>query len=150
MTYSEKAAQMFFEGYNCAQATSIVFAEKFNITKEDMLAMSSGFGGGMGGLREQCGAVSAMVLIAGLAKGNYLPHDNKSKKELYDVVKKMSAEFKEKHGTTCCRELLAKASCLTSPDPSERNSEYYRKRPCVHIVETAVKIIENTILLKSS
>ena len=107
--------------------------------------MAAGFGGGMGGQREQCGAVSAMVFLAGLAYGEYDPKDNAKKKELYDLVKKMTAEFKEKYGTTNCRELLTKASVLPKPDPSERTAEYYKARPCIRFVIEAAEIINRNL-----
>jgi hypothetical protein len=100
----------------------------------------------MGGLRETCGAVSAMAYIAGLHAGAYAPEDLASKKALYDLVKKMVREFSEQHGTTCCRELLEKAACLAKCDPSERNAEYYATRPCARIVASAAEIISRELL----
>jgi len=110
MTYNEAAAGFFYEGYNCAQATALAFSDVPGIRKEELLRITAGFGAGMGGLRQQCGAVSAMVCIAGIVKGGYPPNDNAAKKELYDTVKAMNAAFIERFGTTECRELLAQAS----------------------------------------
>ena len=93
------------QGYNCAQATAAAFAADFGLTPEAVLTMTAGFGGGMGGLRETCGAVSAMVYVAGLQAGHYAPGDTAAKKALYDLVKEMQREFVAQFGTTCCREL---------------------------------------------
>jgi C_GCAxxG_C_C family probable redox protein len=147
VNHSDKAIALFTQGYNCAQSTATAFAEQFGLEESLVLRSTAGFGGGMGGLRETCGAVSAMAYVAGLHAGNYEPKDLIAKKALYDLVKKMVREFSEQHGTTCCRELLKKASCLAKPDPSERNEEYYATRPCVRIVASAAEIISRTLEL---
>ncbi len=146
VNHSDNAVALFMQGYNCAQSTAAAFADDFGLEASLVLRSTAGFGGGMGGLRETCGAVSAMVYIAGLHAGTYGPEDLTAKKALYDLVKRMVQEFSEQHGTTCCRQLLEKAACLPSPDPSERNTEYYAKRPCARIVASAAEIISRTLL----
>jgi C_GCAxxG_C_C family probable redox protein len=145
MNHTEIAAQLFNEGYNCAQAVAGAYAGKFGLNRDDVFKMTAGFGGGMSGMRAQCGTVSAMVFIAGVAFGSYNPKDNTRKKELYDIVKKMIAEFNETFGTTNCRELLVKASILPLPDPSERTPEYYNIRPCIRFVIEASEIIQRNL-----
>jgi C_GCAxxG_C_C family probable redox protein len=137
MHASEKAVGYFKQGYNCAQATAVVFADDLSLDEETILKLMAGFGAGMGGLRETCGAVSAMVFAAGAFAGRYPPTDRAAKKALYDRVKKMIHAFVEKHGNTNCRELLRSASCTAAPDPSERTEEYYAKRPCARFVATS-------------
>ncbi|MFA5206945.1 MAG: C-GCAxxG-C-C family protein [Lentisphaeria bacterium] len=145
--HQELALAYFFQGYNCAQATAAAFAADFGLAPEAVLAMTAGFGGGMGGLRETCGAVSAMVFVAGLQAGHYDPGDTAAKKALYDRVKEMRREFVAQFGTTCCRELLLKAACLPLPDPSERTAAYYAQRPCAHFVAGAAAILARTLQL---
>jgi C_GCAxxG_C_C family probable redox protein len=145
MDYSEKAVELFMNGHNCAQATAAAFAERFGLDQGSVLKATAGFGGGRGGLRETCGAVSAMAYVAGLHSGDYAPDDNAAKKALYDLVKSTDREFAARFGTTCCKELLLKASCLPNPDPSERNAEYYAKRPCARFVAAAAAIIGKAI-----
>jgi C_GCAxxG_C_C family probable redox protein len=144
--HSDKAAHYFMQGYNCAQATVAPFAETLKVDLAQALRVAAGFGAGMGGLRQTCGAVSGMVLIAGLMEGSYPPNDTASKKALYDVIKKMQSEFVNCHGTTCCKELLKKAAIDPPLDPSQRTAEYYRARPCVRFVVTAAEIVERTLL----
>ena len=67
--YSEKAANNFREGYNCAQSVLLAFANQVGLKEDEALKLASSFGGGMGRLREVCGAVSAMFMIAGILKG---------------------------------------------------------------------------------
>jgi C_GCAxxG_C_C family probable redox protein len=145
MHASEKAVGYFKQGYNCAQATAAAFAEAMGLDERTVLRVMAGFGGGMGGLRETCGAVSAMVFAAGAFAGNFPPTDKAAKKALYDTVKRMTRAFAQKHGTTNCGELLRSASCAALPDPSERTDEYYAKRPCARFVATAAEIIASTL-----
>ncbi len=145
MDARERAVGYFKQGYNCAQATAAAFADDLGLDEEIVLKMMAGFGAGMGGLRETCGAVSAMVFAAGAFTGRYQPTDKAAKKALYDKVKQMTHEFVERHGTTNCRELLRSASCAAAPDPSERTDEYYAKRPCARFVATAADIIARTL-----
>ena len=145
MAHRDEAEALFMQGYNCAQATAVPFAWAFGIEESLVLRSTAGFGAGMGGLRETCGAVSAMVYVAGLHAGAYAPGDIVAKAALYDLVKTMVREFSELHGTTCCRELLEKASCVPKPEPSVRNAEYYATRPCARIVASAAEIISRNL-----
>jgi C_GCAxxG_C_C family probable redox protein len=149
-THSEKAAEYFMQGYNCAQATVAPFADDLKVDVSLLLHAAAGFGAGMGGLRNTCGAVSGMAFVAGLATGDYSPTDKASKKALYDLVKKMHNEFVECHGTACCKDLLKKAAIEPLPDPSERTAEYYKARPCVRFVITAADILARSIPTKTT
>lgn len=140
LSAGDRAVEYFCKGYNCAQSTAAAFAEEAGLDVGTVLAMMAGFGGGMGGMRETCGAVAGMVFALGLAKGTYNPKDNGAKTALYASVREAVGEFTEKFGTTCCRELLVKAGCLPKPEPEVRNAEYYAKRPCAHFVRQAAEI----------
>ena len=146
MKHSDKAEALFRQGYNCAQATAAAFAEDFGLEQSFVLKSTAGFGAGIGGLRETCGAVGAMAYLAGLHIGPYAAGDISTKTELYELIKKMVREFTELHGTICCRELLEKASCAFNPDRSVRTAEYYATRPCARIVGSAAEIISRTLL----
>lgn len=141
MDASEKAVDYFKQGYNCAQATAAAFAADIGLDERTVLRIMAGFGGGMGCLRETCGAVSAMVFVAGALAGDYSPADKAAKRALYDRVKRMVGEFTKRHTTTQCRELLRLAACVAPPEPSERTRDYYAKRPCARFVATAADII---------
>jgi C_GCAxxG_C_C family probable redox protein len=145
MNPSETAVAHFMQGYNCAQATAAAFADRIGLDEKTVLRLTAGFGAGMGGLRGTCGSVSAMVFVAGAVWGGYAPDDRAAKKALYEKVKLMVGRFKERHGTTDCAELLRSAACVPAPDPSERNSAYYAKRPCARFVATAAEIIAESL-----
>jgi C_GCAxxG_C_C family probable redox protein len=146
MTKGEEAAQFFTRGYNCAQSTAAAFARECGLDEAQVLKAMAGFGGGVGGMREICGAVSAMTYVAGLVTGEYAPEDLESKARLYAKVQELVREFERQHGTLSCRELLAQAHCVASSTPSERTEKYYAQRPCTQIVATAADIIETSLL----
>ena len=105
--------------------------------------MASYFGGGMGRMREVCGAVSGMLMVAGLLYGYETPGDDVSKKEQYTVVQQLSGKFREQLGSILCRDLLDNPP--SDPNPSPRTAEYYAQRPCARMVLTAAQILDDYI-----
>jgi C_GCAxxG_C_C family probable redox protein len=146
----ERAADFFLRGYNCAQSTAAAFAREVGLDEDSVIAAMAGFGAGLGGLRGTCGPVSAMAYLAGLRHGGYAPDDLAAKQALYDLVKRMVADFTAEHGTTECRALLEKTGCVAGPNPSARTPEYYAKRPCVRFVESAAGIVERRLFIDRS
>jgi len=146
MTKGEIAKSLFEEGYNCAQSVVAAFCDEIGMSKADALKLSSSFGGGMGRLREVCGAVSGMTLAAGYLKGYDDPSDYENKKQLYALIQKMCAEFKELEGTIICRELLGLKEGEDAAEPSVRTEEYYRSRPCIGACRAAAGIAEKYLL----
>lgn len=135
----KKAGDLFLNGYNCAQSVFCAYCEDYGIPFEQGLKMSSSLGGGMGRLREVCGAVSAIFLIAGLKSGYTTPNNDEIKAEHYKRIQDLAEEFKKEYGTIICRELLN-----INPDgyiPTKRTPEYYKERPCLKFVEKASEII---------
>ena len=143
--YSERACQNFLNGCNCAQSVLCAFADKVGIDEKTLMKLASSFGGGMGKLREVCGAVSAMFMIAGLLKGYSVAGDDIGKTRQYQLVQDLAHKFKSEHGTIICRELLG-LDGEDNPIPSKRTSEYYASRPCEDFVRTASEIIEKELL----
>ena len=144
--YSEKAANNFREGYNCAQSVLLAFANKVGLKENVALKLASSFGGGMGRLREVCGAVSAMFMIAGILKGYTEPNNDIVKANHYKLIQDLAAEFKLKHGTIICRELLGLDGTEVSPIPSARTDEYYKERPCEEFIRCAAEIVEEDLI----
>ena len=144
--YSEKAANNFRDGYNCAQSVLLAFANKVGLKENEALKLASSFGGGMGRLREVCGAVSAMFMIAGILKGYTEPNNDIVKANHYKLIQDLAAEFKSKHGTIICRELLGLDGTEFSPIPSARTDEYYKERPCEEFIKCAAEIIEEELI----
>ncbi len=142
----EEAVKTFESGYTCAQAVFATYADLFGLDTETALKLSSPMGGGIGRMREVCGAVSAMALLAGLKEGNTDPAKEEGKEAIYLLTRQMAEKFKEKHGTIICRELLQIDGMEESAAPSERTAEYYRERPCSKAVATAAGIVEEMLL----
>lgn len=141
MTYKEKAEALFKQGYNCSQAVLLTFSDQLGLDKETALKLSSSFGGGMGRLREVCGAVSSMFMVAGLKNGYTDPCDQTAKKEHYALIQRLAEEFKKENGSIVCRELLGLANGPDSPNASPRTEEYYKKRPCGELCGIAAEIV---------
>lgn len=143
--HSEKACQLFAEGRNCAQAVFAAFSDVTSMDEETALRLSSSFGGGMGRMREVCGACSAMFMTAGLLYGYSSADDDEEKAEHYRRIQQLAAEFKEEHGTIICRELLKNLSVTNAPEPEKRTEQYYKVRPCIRFVRTAAEILDRYI-----
>ena len=145
MKRSQKAKELFESGYNCSQAVLLAFADMFGMDFETAQKISATFGGGMGRMREVCGAVSGMLMVLGLATGEYAPTDTAKKAEQYKTVQQLANEFRKKNGSIICRELLGlsqNGEKISPPTPSERTDEYYKKRPCALLVQDAAEVIE--------
>ncbi len=136
-----KARELFMNGYNCSQSVFCAFADMYGIPEELALKVSASFGAGIGRMRGTCGAVCGMSMLAGMEKGQVKPGDNAQKSENYALVQELAGKFKEMNGSIICRELLGLRK-ESKPDPhaSERNAEYYKKRPCLRMIETAASI----------
>lgn len=142
----EKAAELFESGFNCAQSVFAAYADLFGMDKETALKLSCPMGGGMGRMREVCGTVSAMSMLSGLKGGNTDPQNEEAKKEAYELVRKMAAEFKEENGSIICRELLGLDGMEASAAPSARTQQYYSERPCTGFVRSAARIVEKYLI----
>lgn len=101
----EKALLNKKNGYNCSQAVICAYCDLFGINEKQAFMISEGFGGGMGGMHETCGALSAIYMLAGLqnSSGNLEEPDSKAK--TYRLIQQFAQNFKEKNSTTLCREL---------------------------------------------
>ncbi len=142
MKKEELAVEYFKQGYNCAQAVFATYAEELGLPKETALKIASSFGGGMGKLREVCGAVSGMFMVAGLKYG-YKDADltQEEKGKHYKLIQELGLEFKKEFGSIRCCELLG-INFDGSVNPQLRTKEYYQKRPCEECIREAVKIFE--------
>ena len=143
MTHSEKAAELFMEGYNCAQAVAVAFCDVTGLEPDFTAKISSGFGGGMGRLREVCGAVSGMFMVLSHLYGYDDPKADGEKKQLYARVQDLGNKFRALNGSIICRELLDNPP--SDPNPSPRTAEYYAQRPCVRMVMTAATLLDEFI-----
>jgi len=140
-----KAMALFQEGFNCSQSVVLAFSDLLPSDPESLAKMSSSFGGGIGRMREVCGSVSGMAVVAGYLYGYSDPKAKEEKAELYKIIQELAHNFEEINGSIICRELLNLDVKHDSSVPSERNDEYYKKRPCKELVGIAAEILDKFI-----
>ena len=142
---SQLAKRYFEEGYNCAQSVLLAFCEETGLSIDQAAKLSSTFGGGMGRMREVCGAVSAMFMIQGLLEGYTDPKAKEEKAELYARVRDVAERFRKKNHSIICRDLLIDVQTTPGGVPEERTQEYYERRPCGCYVEDAAGLIAEAL-----
>ena len=137
----EKSVALFKEGFNCSQSVVAAFADKYGFTQEQALKMSASFGGGIGRMRETCGAACGLFMLAGLETGCTEGANHEGKAANYALVQELAKVFIERNGALKCADLLglSKTEPLVST-PEARTDKYYAKRPCVKMVEEAARI----------
>lgn len=148
-----KAKRLFKEeGYNCCQAVVLAYNDIFGIDDRTAASMASGFGGGMGRMREVCGSVSGMVMLAGLISPAADPSVKTDRTRNYALVQEVAGEFRNINGSIICKELLGLVPMRgsgtvmpESPEPSDRTPDYYKKRPCEELVGISARIIGEKI-----
>lgn len=147
MNETERAGQLFLEGYNCAQAVFTAFCHRFNMDEETAKKVSAGLGGGVGRMREVCGAVSGAAMVLGSVAAATSGDDKEGKAANYALVREFSERFKKRHGgTVICREMLKLNIPMESTAmPENRTAEYYKNRPCLKAVEDAAEILVQII-----
>ncbi|MBQ8201165.1 MAG: C_GCAxxG_C_C family protein [Clostridia bacterium] len=140
----KQAVRRFAEGCNCAQAVLTTYADVLGLTQEQAAMVSVGFGGGMGRLREHCGAFSAAVMLCGALEG---PEGalKEHRPQTYARVQEVHRRFIQRNGTISCAELLGRARGPEAPVPDARTPEYYKSRPCARIIRSACKIIDEML-----
>ena len=145
MTHAEQAQALFMQGYNCAQAVFAAFCDETGLTQQQALKLASGFGGGVSGMREVCGAVSGLTLTLSAIYGYDVPDDRAAKLALYHGVQEAAERYRAKNGSIICRELLGLSQDVKKVDPAPRTQEYYKKRPCPELVAMAARIADDYI-----
>ncbi len=144
-----RGAALFNQGYNCAQAVALAFADLYadRITADTLAQITASFGGGMGRLRLTCGAVSGLAVLAGLENGSSDCSDMAKRTANYALVQQLAGKYKEENDSLICAELLGlRSGQVEPPRPSERTTAYYKARPCAKLVECACRIYANHLI----
>ncbi len=144
MDHVQKAERLFLEGFNCAQAVAGAFCDEMGLPEDAVMRLSSSFGGGMGRMREVCGACSGMFMVAGMLYGYNTPETGDIKAEHYAEIRKLADAFREQNGSIICREILGPKAQVGGL-PEQRTAEYYKDRPCLWCVHSAAAILEQYI-----
>ncbi len=146
MSEKDRAVELFKDGYNCSQSVFTAFAYRFGIDEDTAKKISAGLGGGVGRMREVCGAVSGASMVIGSICSATQGKDSESKQKNYELVREFAKRFTDENGSIICRELLGlDVKMESSTKPENRTAEYYKKRPCVEVVECAARILEEMI-----
>lgn len=136
---TQKARELYLSGYNCAQSVAAAFTDLTELDENTVLKMASSFGGGVGHLKEVCGVVTGMALIAGLLYGDIDPAVKATKDAHYERVQAFALKFKDEFGSLICLELLDRA------DKNPNKEEPYASRTCLLYVENAAEILGSWI-----
>ncbi len=145
---TQKAVELFHSGYNCAQSVVAAFDDILGEDIHTATKLAASFGGGMGRMREVCGAVSGMSMLAALISPATDPADKNSRTANYALVQNFAEKFRQHNGSIVCRTLLGLQEAKESPEPSDRTPEYYRKRPCAEYVACAARIVGEYLMEK--
>lgn len=137
---TKKAEEYYLQGYNCAQSVFCSFPEVTGLTLEQAAGMSGTLGGGMGGMREVCGAVSGALMVLGAAGDYRRPKEPENKERAYALAQEFARRFKEKHGTIICRD-LPRNKAFEGPGPEPFSEEYYELKPCAGYIRDAAQIV---------
>lgn len=140
--HGDLAEKLFREGYNCSQAVLLAFEDVTGLDKDTAAKLASSFGGGLGRMREVCGAVSGASMVLGIVKGYSDSKDAEAKKAHYKLIQEFAARFKKKNGSIICRELLTGVKTVENGVPEARTEGYYKKRPCPLLVRDAAEIVD--------
>ncbi len=138
----ELAMEFFGQGYSCAQAVLLAFCEETGLTKQQAAMLAAPFGGGMGRLRQVCGAFSAALMVMGFLEGVSAPDDEQAKADQYAEIQRWAKVFEDQNGSIICRELLKDVPTTHGSIPQPRTEEYYAQRPCMAIVGRAAGMID--------
>lgn len=145
MTHAEKARDLFLKGYSCSQSVFLAYCDLTGIDEKTAALLASSFGGGMGRMREVCGAVSGMLMAAGMLYGYDSPNAAGEKAAHYARVQELARRFKARNASIICRDILGKIAEDKSFIPQERTEKYYSTRPCAKMVYDAAEILEQYI-----
>ena len=146
MTRAQKAKEYFLQGYNCAQSVAMAFDDLIGMDKDRIAKLTSGFGGGIGRMREVCGTVTGAAFVISALYGYNDPKATIEKQKLYANIQQIGNEFAKENGSVVCRELLGLSiKGADSPTPEARTQQYYQKRPCADLVEYSAHLVEEFI-----
>lgn len=143
----EEAVALFKEGFNCSQSVVAPFADIHGLDREMALKVASSFGGGIGRMRETCGAACGLFILAGLETGSTSANNSNGKAANYSLVQELATKFKAENGSLNCAELLGlnKDKCNSSEviDPHKSTCS---KRPCSMMVKSAANLWANYLV----
>ncbi len=135
-TKTEVAVEMFMSGFNCAQSILYAYGPELGLGEETALKIATGFGGGMGGRGEVCGAVTGGILALGLKHGRGENQEKAVAQQAYAKTGELMAAFERAHGSCMCRTLLGGIDLRTPEGMQRFKDEDLHRKVCVGCVRT--------------
>lgn len=143
-TKAQKAIKSYRSGFNCSQSIVSAYSADMGFDNNLAMAVSCGFGGGMGRLQETCGAITGAFMILGVH--SYKPNiDIKlCKDKAVDLVREFDERFKAIHGSTNCRKLIG---CDLTTDEGMQLAKDTKlfETVCEKLIVDAVAILDELI-----
>jgi len=134
-----RALHHFDSGLYCAESVLLAMCEALDADCASIPRVATGLCSGMARSGGMCGAVSGAILAIGLAVGRDTAQD--SVEPAYSEVSRLLEEFEERHGSTCCSELL---ECdLGTEEGQKIFEEENRIERCRKYVQDAGRILQN-------
>ena len=84
-----QAAEYHARGFNCAQAVACTLAPAVGLDPQTAFTLTEGFGAGMGGMTETCGAISGAVAIMGFVMSDGMVNP-KTKGQTYKLSREIA------------------------------------------------------------
>ena len=141
----DQALTLFQQGFNCSQAVCAAHAEALGLPRDLALKIGAGFGGGMGRHGEVCGAVTGAIMVVGLKAGSSDAADTAAKADAYGLTDEVIVQFKERHGSILCRELLGCDILQPEGLQHARDAQLFTTR-CPLFVHDAAEIVSALIV----
>lgn len=138
------ARQRFREGYNCSQSVLLAFADEFALPPDLALRLAAPFGGGIGRTGDTCGAVTGALMVLGLRHGSTVASDQEAKDRQYQLARDLLAQFKRRHGSTLCRELLG-CEIMTPEGRQRAHDRGLFDEICPRLVADAAELVSGFV-----
>jgi C_GCAxxG_C_C family probable redox protein len=139
------ALEKFLEGYDCAQSVFYAYCDDLGFDKNIALKMTSGFGGGMGGKGEVCGAVVGGIMVIGAKHGRGEEGDRTATNLTFSKTRDFMDQFSDRRGTFICRKLLNGCDLTTREGWNAFRENDLLNKVCVPCIESAIEILENVM-----
>jgi len=141
-----RARELFLQGYNCCQAVLLAFNDMTGLDDKSAARVASGFGGGIGMLRDVCGTFTGACMALGLIEGYDQPKANEIKKELFAQIREFAKRFANDNGSYVCRELRSADAPMQNVNPSDQGEISRRKRQCPELCAYSAQLLETLLL----
>jgi len=137
------AVERFKSGCACSQAVCGTYGPRYGLDEDQGMRIAAAFAGGMR-IAETCGAVTGALMVLGLAHCSESCRTAEERKPAYAAALTFFEQFKKRHGSLSCRELLG---CdISTPEGQKTASEQglFRTK-CVDLVRDASSILEDML-----